>query len=306
MMSPAMGVLGSPTMLTYVDASHTAGLTVTATITKDGEPIAGPLAATENPSLAGVYQRQLVLQEAGTYLVDWRVGPTTVITDNQALYIYESASHLHPTTIYVEDSYGQPVTEVLVVISEWDGAGYSLVAYDHTDLDGLIAFSLPNGTYRATLSKDAVVFEENAHTLELTVRQDEYLYQFNGDRITPPDVTYVPPVALVTMFVSLIDMAGDPASYRKVLVTSLVPAVYQEGASKFVAMEDRIEVETSVTGEAFVRLVPGVVVEVAVQNTTILRRFTIPATDFNLTDYLGNNDFFSAANAVYPPARRVS
>jgi hypothetical protein len=208
-------------------------------------------------------------------------------------------------TCYVLVAQGSPVEDIMVVITRWVSGHRELVAYDYVNDDGAAVFSLATGRYMATLVKSGATFSQNNSEMELTQEIDEYVYRFSGLYEEIPDVEYTPPVQLVTMSVSLIDAGGNPVVDRAVSVTCLQPAKHVEG-STFLALEGQKVLRTSPTGECSMRLVPGVTVEVAVENTSIIRRFVVPDEDFNLADFLGNTDFFSVANPVYQPAEKTS
>ena len=297
MLPPAIGIAGKTLSLTYIDPTHRPGLSVTLEI---GLSI---WAATAHPVLGGVYQVTGIVLDTGSYTGIWTVGAEPAQT--QSVYIYSSEIYLHPVRVSVVDSDKVEMPGVTLIVSEWDGPGYSLVAYDVTGPDGEAQFSLGDGVYRLTLLEDGYVFNTNNHVLELGNTQEEYLIQVDGSRIAVPDITYTPPVGTVTMSVRLINLKGEPVPYRNVVVTCLTPAEHAE-AIQFLALEGRTVLQTTVTGETSMDLIPGIEVEVAVANTSVIRRFTVPPSDFNLVDYLGNNDYFSVAQTELDEPERVS
>jgi len=302
MRPPAMAILGKPTTLVYIDVAYRVGLTVRLVL--DGVTHT----CTAHPTLPGVYQHIVTVSEAATYLMTWQVlqGAVLLLTEYQTLYVYNSDEFLHPTIFLVVDALENPIADVTVIVSRWASGARELVTYEHTDSEGLASVTLESGRYRASLQKDSYVFDQNNFELELDSSQEEYRFQLLGSYIEVPDITYVPPVELVEMEVKLIDHNGDPVIGRGIVVTCLEPAVHIENSTNFIATEGRTILTTSATGECSISLVPGIVVEVCIEGTSIIRRFTVPDEDFNLSDYLANSDYFSVSNNVYSPARRVT
>lgn len=300
MKPPILGILGKPLTLTYIDPEYRADLSVTVKledIVYDCSP---------HPTLVGIYQRTVIPETSGTFLLTWTIRQNEeTITETQTLYIYPSEEYIHPVDIYVQDNQGLPVQDVMIEITKWTNGVRELVAYDYVNEDGKATFSLTNGKYLATLIKDRTVFTSNNFELNIVQEIDRYTHIFPGDGIEVPDVSYSPPVRLVTMSIALIDHKGDPVADRAILVTCLQPAKHEE-KNTFIALEGRTVIKTSPTGECSLKLVPGILVEVAVENTSIIRRFIVPDADFSLADYLDNQDYFSTINVVYPSARRVT
>jgi len=301
MLAPTIGIMGKALSLTYVDPEYRTGLAVTVTV--DGVEYA----CTEHPTLQGVYLRSLILDEAGSYAATWNVqlGGETVATDTQSIYIYESADYLHDVIISVVDEDGLEMADITVIISQWVDGGRELITYAVTNADGQVTFQLEDGQYRFSLYKSGATFDTNNHELDIDGTQDEYLSEVTGSYIEVPNIGYIPPVSLVTLSAFLVDMGGDPVAFRNIAITCLTPIEHVE-AAQFIALEGRTVIKTSATGEASIALVPGIEVEVSVENTSIVRRFTVPAEDFNLSDYLGENDYFDVQDTVYPDAERTS
>ena len=296
MMPPAIGIAGKPVVLTYIDPTYRVGLTVSLTVGST------TYASTPHPVLPGVYRVTLSLSE-GTHVGTWTVGAEPQQVQN--IIVYASSRYVHPARVSVVDQDGSPMQGVTVIVSSWDGVDHTLVGYDVTGPDGEAVFSLTNGSYTVSLTKSGCTFNRNNHRLDIAESPSDYVSQIDGTYIAVPDVTYTPPVNTVTMSANLIDLKGEPVPYRNIVVTCLTPAEHAESI-QFLALEGRTVIRTTVTGAASLVLVPGIEVEVAVENTSVIRRFTVPDADFDLVDYLGANDYFAVAQVEYSTPERVS
>lgn len=260
-----------------------------------------PVAATEHPTLAGVYQAEVTFTEAGTYGLVWS-GDGGGETQEDALYVVEELTDTQRVNARVMDSgLRMPMSSVLVRFMHYDKTegGYVLDDEVTTDATGYVTTSLGAGDYVAVIEKSGYSFGDN--NFFFTVYDDSLVTPllFNMVFVEVPASGYTPPTSLVTMSVSLIGIDGNPLRYRDVAVTSRGLSTYESGAT-FVVGESSFYLKTDSNGVASVTLVPGAEIEVSVAGTRLTRRITVPVTNFDLSGYVsGAGDYFNVISMPY-------
>jgi len=280
-------------------------LSVTAEITDVlGALVLGGIVCTELVGGIG-WVGEVYLQSTDTYIIRWTAtdsGGAKTYTDS-----LQAILTTHATTIRVwDETLNVRHAGVRVMILEDVGVGYELVAETTTDSEGECTLALTDGDFIIALQKSGYCFSSNCQPLPVNTADEELPVMLDTLLVAVPATGYVAPKSLVTMTGSLVNGQGLPIRFRKVLITVLGPAGYTSGES-FVVGEDRHIVETDSNGAFSVSLIAGIPVEVAVANTRIIRRFTVPAVDFDFMDYLGDvDDVFDVQQVEYPNARRIS
>ena len=207
---------------------------------------------------------------------------------------------------------------VLLTLSDTSGTGIpgaSLVILDSldaivdqgvTDPQGRVATALPPGDYTIIVERSGYVFTSNGFSISVTDRWDSGFtnnYVLLSDHVRAP-FNYVPvttPSDFSTMSAQLVDIRGRPLCGISILIsTDHVPAVTtNSGGERIGVFGPPTKAVTDSAGRIEVPLLKGIDVSVAVEATSVRRRFTVPSTaTFNLLDYFTTSDVFDIVRIV--------
>jgi hypothetical protein len=275
-------------------------------IFREGEEIPGsPFACDEHPTLPGSYLAELTFTAADTYLLNWAGGDEAFTAAQNLIVVAQltATPRIHAKLIDVGDRL--PIAGVTAVFSHLDPdtGDYVVDATAVSDDEGYVAADLAWGVqYVLSLFLDGTVFSSNNWFFEVEANQLTMPLLVTTGRVAIPWTGPVAPTDLVTMSVVLLGPTGQPLRYRNLSLTTTRPVTYDKGAD-FIVAEDTVVVHTDANGQAAVTLIPGTEIEVAVEGSRLIRRFVVPAADFNLSAYVGgDNDYFNVVELPYAAA----
>ena len=258
-----------------------------------------PVSCREHASLSGVYIADVTIDSTGSIAAQWESSGFPTVRQNILVVLATYATTIRVWNSDTRERHGG----VRVMILQHVGTGRQLISEITTDSDGECSLELPEGQYRIALTKDRVIFTANGFELDVGFLDVEEPCLLDTKAIAVPDSGYESPADLVTMTASLIGASGAPLRFRNVVVTVLSSVPYASGSNAYIVAEDRVVEQSDSNGQVSITLVPGSVVEVAVENTQIARRFTVPSSDFDLYDHLDTDDYYDVQQPDYTPIR---
>jgi hypothetical protein len=260
-----------------------------------------PFSCSPHPALPGVYVTDLVLEDAGAYLMRWQ-SESSGYSEDQQLTVVSSLTGEHSVVAkIVDEDSGEALQELLCLFLIEEDGSWVTAAQGYTNHQGYVTCSLGDGNYRLVLVRENTAFTVNGTEFVCHQLQTDTPLYVETKAIEYPPTEYEPPTTLRTMTAKIIQGDGSPLRFRDVSITVLQPAKYAKGED-FVVGDSKVVHQTDANGCLSIDLVPGAIVEVAVAGTRIARRFTVPDEDFSLFDYMEGYDYFDVIVRPYPAA----
>lgn len=232
--------------------------------------------------------------DEGIYTLLWCDG--TTIQEYETIMVH-SQPDLPDVLISLTGASGVGIPGASLVILNDTG---SIEEQGVTDPKGRLATALRPGDYTIVVQKSGYVFQTNGFEVSVTDRWDSAFtnnYLLLTDTVRNPfDYTPVTtPGDFSTMSAQFVDMRGRPLPGITVLISNEhVPKVMtNSGGERIGVFGPPTKETTDAAGRIEVPLLKGIEVSVAVEGTSVRRRFTVPSTStFNLLDYMTTSDVF--------------